>query len=88
MEILRTHIFQQIETTKLSIEAFDVPKPIVDVAALKIDQVKAIIAAAVEEILLVLRGIQKKLDSNQSKEIFLMVQLTKDFKTAFDKNNV
>jgi hypothetical protein len=75
---------QPIEEIKSKIDPFPVPHPKVDPLASKNEQVKIIIVAAIEEVQLVLRGIQKKMDDNHSAAIVEMTKLVKSLKNSFD----
>jgi len=75
----------EVDKARLTIPIFETPKAKIDGGSAKIDQLKAIISAAVDELALTFRGIQKVLETTESqKDIVTMVQSVKGLKAAFE----
>jgi len=74
-----------VDKAKQTIPPFDIPKAKLDGATTKVDQLKAVINASLDELALTFRGIQKVLETTESaKDIVSMVQLIKSLKAMLD----
>jgi len=79
----------ELDKAKLSIPQFEAPRAKLEGATSKIQQLKAIINASLDEVALTVRGIQGVLEASESsKEIVTMVQLVKSLKAVFDSSTV
>lgn len=77
---------QEVDKAKQSIIPFDVPKAKMEGS--KVDQLKAALSSQVSELALVLRGIQKGLETaDTSKDIVPLVQHVKNLKQVLDTFN-
>jgi len=78
----------EIEKAKAQLLPFDFPPANLSSTKGKIDQLKIVTAAAIGEINLTVRGIQKLLDVDDSQSIVSMVQVIKSFKVILDANQL
>jgi len=79
----------EVDKAKLVIPPFETPKAKLQGATTKIEQLKAVVSASVDELALTFRGIQKVLETtDSSKDVITMVQLVKGLKGVFDSTQI